>query len=213
MEQWNLVLGEDMNNKGFTLIELIVSVVLIAIIIIPTFAIILNFKNRQQIASDKQELSKFKNLITSDIEDDILQYGLISIDKDETLSTNTKFVAILTFSKKICVKEVEQTTEEGDIIKVCEKEDNLTKQLFIDSEKELITYGEETYKLTVPYADIVSDEDMGSYYGKGGYIDPVLNGINMQYYFQIKIPITYINDTDAVENLDYGINIIAERAP
>ena len=56
MEQQNLVLGDNMNNKGFTLIELIISVVLIAIIIIPTYAIILNFKNRQPIASDKQEL-------------------------------------------------------------------------------------------------------------------------------------------------------------
>lgn len=187
-----------MNNKGFTLIELIVSVVLIAIIIIPTFAIILNFKNRQQIASDKQELSKFKNLITSDIEDDILQYGLISIDKDETLSNDTKFVAILTFSKNITKNLIINSNSKKN-----EKQ---------DSEIKTITYGDETYKLTVPYADIVSDEDMRSYYGKGGYIEPVLNGTNMQYYFQIKIPIIYINDTNNIENSDYGINIIAERA-
>lgn len=203
-----------MNNKGFTLIELIISVVLIAIIIIPTYAIILNFKNRQQIASDKQELSKFKNLITSDIEDDILQYGLIKLEKVN--SSDTEFVANLTFSKKICVTEVEQTTEEGDIIKVCEEEKNLQKKLIINPTKKTITYGDETYKLAVPYADIVSDDDMRMYYGKGGYIDPVQDnnkGISMQYYFQIKIPIRYVNDTDNVESLDYGINIIAERVP
>lgn len=203
-----------MNNKGFTLIELIISVVLIAIIIIPTYAIILNFKNRQQIASDKQELSKFKNLITSDIEDDILQYGLIKLEK--VSSSDTEFVANLTFSKKICVTEVEQTTEEGDIIKVCEEEKNLQKKLIINPTKKTITYGDETYKLAVPYADIVSDDDMRMYYGKGGYIDPVQDnnkGISMQYYFQIKIPIRYVNDTDNVESLDYGINIIAERVP
>lgn len=211
-----------MNNKGFTLIELIISVVLIAIIIIPTYAIILNFKNRQQIASDKQELSKFKNLITSDIEDDILQYGLIKLEKVN--SSDTEFVANLTFSKKICVTEVEQTTEEGDIIKVCEEEKNLQKKLIINPTKKTIAYGDETYKLAVPYADIVSDDDMRMYYGKGGYIDPVQDnnidpvqdnnkGISMQYYFQIKIPIRYVNDTDNVESLDYGINIIAERVP
>lgn len=200
-----------MNNKGFTLIELIISVVLIAIIIIPTYAIILNFKNRQQIASDKQELSKFKNLITSDIEDDILQYGLIKLEKDVTASSTTVFVANLTFKKEICVKKVEQTTEEGGETTVCTK----TKTLIIDTdpEKKTITYGDETYKLAVPYADIVSNDDMSMYYGKGGYIDPVqdINGLPMQYYFQIKIPIRYVNDTDNVESLDYGINIIAER--
>lgn len=211
-----------MNNKGFTLIELIISVVLIAIIIIPTYAIILNFKNRQQIASDKQELSKFKNLITSDIEDDILQYGLIKLEKDDRESSDTEFVANLTFSKKICVTEVEQTNEEGVTTKVCEYA--TLKKLKINPTEKLITYGDETYKLAVPYADIVSDDDMRMYYGKGGYIDPVQNNnidpvqdnnkvIQMQYYFQIKIPIRYVNDTDNVESLDYGINIIAERVP
>lgn len=201
-----------MNNKGFTLIELIISVVLIAIIIIPTYAIILNFKNRQQIASDKQELSKFKNLITSDIEDDILQYGLIKLEEKEG-STTDEFIAILTFRQEKCV-EGEETipSAEGGETTPCTKE-NITKTLVINPGTKTITYGDETYKLAVPYADIVSNDDMRMYYGKGGYIDPVLdnNGLPMQYYFQIKIPIRYVNDTDNVESLDYGINIIAER--
>ncbi len=65
-----------MNKKGFTLIELITSVVLISLIIIPAFTIILNYKNKYQIASDKKELVKFQYLVTSRIEQDILQYGL-----------------------------------------------------------------------------------------------------------------------------------------
>lgn len=182
-----------MNKKGFTLIELVVSIVLISIIIIPTFAVILNFKNRQQIASDKQELVKFKNLITVDIEDDILRYGLRNVEMNaEACSDITKDCVIaLTFG----------TMEEPMI-----------KNLIVNVKEKRITYDQEVYKLAVPYAEIMSDNDMRLYLQQGYIeINPNSDKDGLSYYYQIKIPITYVNDTNDVETLNYGINIVAER--
>lgn len=183
-----------MNKKGFTLIELVISIVLISIIIIPTFAIILNFKNRQQIASDKQELTKFKNLITSDIEDDILQYGLrnVSMDKESCLNKEEDCIIKLEFG---------------------EEQEKKEKELIINIQNKNIKYGEEVYKLAVPYAEIMSDNDMHLYLQQG-YLEINSNNDNnnaITKYFQIKIPITYVNDTNDVESINYGINIIAEK--
>lgn len=183
-----------MNKKGFTLIELVISIVLISIIIIPTFAIILNFKNRQLLASDKQELVKFKNLITSDIEDDILQQGLRNVTMDKDSCSNPE---------EDCTIKLEFGQEQ----------DKKEKNLIINIKGKTIKYGDEVYKLAVPYAEIMSDNDMRLYLQQG-YLEINPNNEknnSITKYFQIKIPITYVNDTTGVESINYGINIIAEK--
>ena len=65
-----------MNKKGFTLIELVLSIVLITIIIVPTFIIVVKFREREQIAADKAQLLEYKNTLTYDIQKDILEKEL-----------------------------------------------------------------------------------------------------------------------------------------
>ena len=84
-----------MNDKGFTLVELIVSIVLITIIIVPIFTITINFRNRENIASDKAQLLEYKNTLTYDIQKDILDNGLKTFATNTTC--NVKECFILTF--------------------------------------------------------------------------------------------------------------------
>ena len=59
----------------------------------------------------------------------------------------------------------------------------------------------------------MSDNDMRLYLQQG-YLEINPNNEknnSITKYFQIKIPITYVNDTTGVESINYGINIIAEK--
>lgn len=78
-----------MNNKGFTLIELILSIVLITVIIIPVFAIVLNFRARQQIASDKAQMLEYKNTLTYDIQNKILTKELTDFKEMTSCSSGS----------------------------------------------------------------------------------------------------------------------------
>ena len=119
-----------MNNKGFTLVELIVSIVLITIIIVPIFTITINFRNREHIASDKAQLLEYKNTLTYDIQKDILDKGLKTFTENTTCSVKECF--ILTF------------------------QDDSKKHLNLD-EKEVV-YNDKSYPIVIEDAKIAYDD-------------------------------------------------------
>ena len=60
-----------LNKKGFTIIELIVSFAFVSILTASLFAVVINYKEKEQDVSVETELLSFKYKITIEIENDI----------------------------------------------------------------------------------------------------------------------------------------------
>lgn len=65
-----------MKNKGFTLIELILSLSLIVLVILPVFGVIMGYKNKEIIEANKADLNSFKSKVITTIEEDIVKKGI-----------------------------------------------------------------------------------------------------------------------------------------
>lgn len=63
-------------EKGFTLIELVLGLSLIVLIILPVFGVILGYKNKEIIESNKADLNSFKSRVLTTIEEEIVKKGI-----------------------------------------------------------------------------------------------------------------------------------------
>ena len=71
-----------LNNKGMSIIEIVLTFAIIMVIVVGMLSIIMNYRNKVSISMERLKLSTFKNTITKDIQDDILRLGISSIDKE-----------------------------------------------------------------------------------------------------------------------------------
>ena len=65
-----------LNNKGFTVVELIASFVFSSILALSLFAVILNYRDKEVDSSIETRLLAFKSNLMIDVEKDIEKYGL-----------------------------------------------------------------------------------------------------------------------------------------
>ena len=70
---------KKLNNKGMTIIEILVCFIIVAIISSSVYATVTNYNDKKNLESNKQEIYKFKNLLTKEIYDDIIYKGLINV--------------------------------------------------------------------------------------------------------------------------------------
>lgn len=108
-----------LGNKGFTVIELILSFALVMFLALGMFALVNNYKNREQKESVKRDLLAFKNTLIQDIYQDTLDRKVDNIkyckdDKGEVIKQciNIKFLDGKTKQLRIEEQEVE-TSEKG----------------------------------------------------------------------------------------------------
>lgn len=82
---------KKLNNKGMTSVEILITFVLVVIIIISMYNTVLSYRNRQQLESYKETIYTYKNLLTKEIQDDLIKVGLTSanIKYDEESFTTT----------------------------------------------------------------------------------------------------------------------------
>ena len=78
-----------LNNKGMTTIEILVSFILVAAISATIYTTVSNYNNKRTRESNKLEISTYKNLLTKDIQDDLIKNGLINSKKREFKDGNT----------------------------------------------------------------------------------------------------------------------------
>lgn len=67
-----------LNNKGMTAVEVLVCFVLVVIITVSMYTTVSAYKNKQQIESFKEKIVTYKNLLTKEINDDLIKDGLVS---------------------------------------------------------------------------------------------------------------------------------------
>lgn len=75
-----------LNNKGMTIIEVLVCFVLVAIITTSMYNSISNFNDRRNLESMKEKIFNVKNLFTKEIEDDIIKKGLVYASPAEDIT-------------------------------------------------------------------------------------------------------------------------------
>ena len=79
---------KKLNNKGMSIIEVVVTFSLIMFLVVGLLVIVTNYRNKVAISLERLSLDTFKNNLTQDINNDILTNGLKEIT-DETSTTNS----------------------------------------------------------------------------------------------------------------------------
>lgn len=69
-----------LNNKGMTAIEILVTFVLVAVIVVSLYEAVITLKNKETISSYKLSLVTYRDLLTKDIQDDLIKIGLVGVE-------------------------------------------------------------------------------------------------------------------------------------
>lgn len=75
-----------LNNKGMTAVEILICMVMVVVITVALFTSFTTYKNKQQIESFKEKIVTYKNLLTKEINDDIIKNGLIAAEIEDFFS-------------------------------------------------------------------------------------------------------------------------------
>ena len=118
---------KHLNNKGMTIIEILACFIIVVIITSSLFVTLNNYKSKQQLESDRMEIIKYKNLMTKEIQDDLIKKNLKSatVEKEDITDHETIYTINLTFkddstnilkiTKYLSAYSDEEITEENDI--------------------------------------------------------------------------------------------------
>ena len=87
-----------LNNKGLSIIELLVCFVIVAVISITLLNIVMDYNSFQETEHIKNTIKTYKNTITRVIQDDITKYGLTDVQVDNTNTDDDTLKLILTFN-------------------------------------------------------------------------------------------------------------------
>lgn len=115
-----------LNNKGLTVIELILCFTVLIVLVFGMFNVVLDIKDYSETKEIEQELLGFKNRIIYMIQDDLINKGL----------KNTSNTCPSSYEKKYSTKCLKITFNDNDI-----------KYLIIEPSTKIINYGDETYKI------------------------------------------------------------------
>lgn len=69
---------KKLNNKGMTAVEVLICFVLVVIISVSMYTTVSAYQNKQQIEGMKEKIMTYKNLLTKEINDDLIKDGLVS---------------------------------------------------------------------------------------------------------------------------------------
>ena len=89
---------KKLNNKGMTSIEVLLSFVVVVMIATSMYSTVIAYQNKQQIESFKEKIMTYKNLLTKEVNDDLIKKGLIAVDVVE--ETTNGSVYKITFTLK-----------------------------------------------------------------------------------------------------------------
>ncbi len=78
-----------LNNKGMSIIEIVVTFALIMVMVIQMLTIIVNYRQKANLSLERLDLDTFKNNLTRDIQKDISTLGVSEINTDGECSTIT----------------------------------------------------------------------------------------------------------------------------
>lgn len=92
---------KKLNNKGMTIIEILLCFVLVVGITTSLFSSLNSYKDKQQLESNRNAIVTYKNLLTKDIQDDLIKKGL----KSTTITSTSKDDHSIEYTIKLELKD------------------------------------------------------------------------------------------------------------
>lgn len=89
-----------LNNKGMTIIEILVTFVIVVVVVTSLYASVIALKNKETIASYKESLTTYRDLMIRDIESDLIEKGLKSYDYSTPETNKDKITFIFKDGQK-----------------------------------------------------------------------------------------------------------------
>lgn len=120
-----------LNNKGMSIIEIVLTFALIMVMVISMLTIVMNYRNKASTSLKKLELDTFKNTLTKDIQDDILKLGISEINMDGECSSITGLSRCVNLVFKDGTQKIFGTSK----IELENKDSIENKFLYYDGEK------------------------------------------------------------------------------
>ncbi len=68
---------KKLNNRGVSTVEVLVSFILLVIVVVSMYDTVTTYKNKQSIEGFNEQITTYKNLLTKDIQDDLIKKGLV----------------------------------------------------------------------------------------------------------------------------------------
>ena len=176
---------KQINNKGLTTIEILVTFMITAVLAISMYASITNLKNKETIASYKQSMITYRDLLTKEIQDDLIIKHLVSVEKVD--STKVIFNFKDGTSSELSIEHNFLTSSLKGNLKLCNK-NNATS-----SDRGAIIYNEIKYSLP----------DLGS-----DFIDTGSAGCRKIYSLEMRgMDVTVDKDRTDSLGVDYVLNV------
>lgn len=71
---------KKLNNKGMTSVEVLMAFIVVVMISVSMYSTVSAYQNKQQIESFKEKIMTYKNLLTKEVNDDLIKKGLIAVN-------------------------------------------------------------------------------------------------------------------------------------
>ncbi len=120
-----------LNNKGMSIIEIVLTFALIMVMVIGMLTIVMSYRDKASLSIKKLEMDTFKNTLTKDIQDDILKLGIEEVNMDGECATITG----LSRCVNIVFKDGSQKVFGTSLINVNDRDSIENKFLYYDGEK------------------------------------------------------------------------------
>ncbi len=117
-----------LNNKGMTVVELLASFIIVALIITSLYATMNNFSDKRVEESAKESIYAYKNVLTKEIYDDIIIKGLINVETSDVTDTVTEAFSkynLTCSGSKYCVSYSKDECTNNTTNKTCISKDAL----------------------------------------------------------------------------------------
>ena len=168
-----------LNNKGITTIEVLVCFVLVVVITVSMYSVISAFNEQKTIASYKEEIITYTNILTKDIQDDFIKIGVVKATHEQT-NENGKIIHTLTCTLK------DNSTRVLKVSQQFGKSDYHPDGADVDDEYK-IQYGKANDLIDYPLPDLGSSESASKKKILDLSIDTVLIDISSQNILSIYI--------------------------
>lgn len=197
---------KKLNNKGMTSVEVLISFVVVVMISVSMYTTVSAYQNKQQIESFKEKIMTYKNLLTKEVNDDLIKKGLIAVDvkTEESTSGSNRAGTIyyITFTlrngrKKRMIITNTKAAAEGSNVSSTDDQDDQFVIAYGDFNNEIqydlpnLGYstnhnGKKVYDLQINTVEISTDDGIFSVFV--GFIHPDLEN---RYNFHIVCPINF----------------------
>lgn len=118
---------KKLNNKGMTSIEVLLSFVVVVMIATSMYSTVIAYQNKQQIESFKEKIMTYKNLLTKEVNDDLIKKGLIAVDVVEENTNGSVYKITFTLKngqKKRMIITNRKASEDGSGIAAANDKDD-----------------------------------------------------------------------------------------